>query len=106
MLVIKCRSKKHLSSALREHKFATFNKIKTKQNIFLVSFSWTKIMKPLRYVSEKEAEKCVPWNLVQSALTYSAVYSPRGWILQHYDSVQGWLENHFWQFRGVIFSKK
>ena len=32
------------------------------------------MMKPLRYISGKAAEKCVPWNLIPSALTYRATY--------------------------------
>lgn len=76
MSVIKRCSRRPLSSALREHEFATFSRKKENRNIFLVSSSPTKMMKPLSCVSEKEAEHSVPWSLAPSALTGKAVLPP------------------------------
>ena len=47
---------------------------KKKTKTFFLFFFLTKMMKPLRYVSGKAAEKCVPWNLFPSALVHRVTY--------------------------------
>jgi hypothetical protein len=86
-LIIKHYATIHLSSTLREHEFATFNR-KKECNNFLLSLCWTKFMTTLWHVSEKEAENTCTWSRICSTLSCIAIYLPRGCVSLWYDSVR------------------